>query len=492
MKSISAIMTCLGESGEPETLDVLTHCELIDATTLALPPQASLAPAQCKSIHISDLWSESAIIDILNWFDTTNTGYLLWILPGAPVLHSRGIQRLLSCAEDAKPAIVYGDYVELKQDGSVEQHPLIDYQAGSIRDDFDFGSVLLFSRACLAGLAREIKTDGKNLQFGGFYDLRLRLSERGAVIRLPEPVYALPQRDERLSGQKVFDYVDPGNRAYQIEMEQVATSHLQRIGAFIVPPKENLVEDDGDYPVRASVVIPVKNRIKTIADALNSALSQVTNFDFNVIVVDNHSTDGSTEILSEVSRRDKRLIHIIPQRNDLGIGGCWNEAIYSKQCGKIVVQLDSDDIYSGTDVLQRIVAEFDKKPYALVIGSYTTVDFELKPLHPGLVDHREWTEANGQNNALRIAGLGAPRAFHAPTLRAVGFPNVSYGEDYAAVVQLCRKYPLGRIYDSLYWCRRWEENSDSALSLQVSNRYHAYKDSIRTIEIAARQKKSNA
>jgi hypothetical protein len=395
---------------------------------------------------------------------------------------------LWSCARDADAAITYGDYFDLHEDGSVSYHPLIDYQAGSLRDDFDFGSVILINRKKLSGLVEELEKDTPNLRYAGWYDLRLRLVERGSVTHLSEPIYQMPVGEERASGQRVFDYIDPEKRDYQSEMEMAATSYLRRIGAFLEPPTGSPLEEEGRYPVEASVVIPVRNRARTVADAVGSALSQKPPFEFNVIVVDNHSEDGTTEILNDIAAGDNRLVHIIPERRDLVIGGCWNEAVYSGACGRIAVQLDSDDLYDGSDVLERIVGEFDRKPFALVIGSYTTVNFDLQPLPPGLVDHREWTDSNGHNNALRISGLGAPRAYHVPTLRSVGFPNVSYGEDYAVVLRLSRSYPVGRIYDSLYWCRRWEGNSDSALSLEISNRYASYKDRIRTIELAARQR----
>jgi glycosyltransferase involved in cell wall biosynthesis len=294
--------------------------------------------------------------------------------------------------------------------------------------------------------------------------------------------------DQRASGQKVFDYVDPGRREYQLEMEKVATQHLQRIGAFLETPSDVPLEEEGPYPFEASVVIPVKNRSRTIADAVRSALSQATSFDFNVIVVDNHSSDETTKILRDIAAEDARLVHLVPKRRDLLIGGCWNEAVYSPHCGRIAVQLDSDDLYDGPDVLERIVHTFEEGTAALVIGSYTTVDFDLHTHPPGLVDHREWTDRNGHNNALRIAGLGAPRAYHTATLRKVGFPNVSYGEDYAVVLRLSRSHRVGRIYDSIYWCRRWEGNSDNALSLETANRYASYKDRLRAIEISARQK----
>jgi hypothetical protein len=435
-----------------------------------------------KVIQVMGTWSKSAVLDVLKWFDPTGCDHLLLCLSSAAALDSGCLERLQKCAGDTGASIVYSDYF----DEGGDPHPLIDYQPGSLRDDFDFGPVVLLSGKSLEGLAARIEKDTPDVKHAGWYDLRL--AELGPVHRVPEPLYRLPRQEDRPSGQKVFDYVDPKNRNVQLEMEQVATAHLKRIGAFLVPPQDPPVEDDGSYSVKASVIIPVKNRVKTIADSVGSALAQIAGFDFNVIVVDNHSTDGTTDILAKVAGQDQRLVHMIPGRTDLVIGGCWDLAVRSDACGRYAVQLDSDDLYDGVKVLQRIIEEFEKKPYALVIGSYTTVDFDLKPLPPGLIDHREWTDANGHNNALRIAGLGAPRAFHVPTLRTIGFPNVSYGEDYAVVLQLCRNYRVGRIYESLYWCRRWEENTDAELPLETSNRYNAYKDGLRTKEIEARRK----
>jgi len=437
-----------------------------------------------KTIQVMGPWTKSAVLDVLNWFDSSGCDHLLVCLSSSPVLEAAGLDRLRQFADDSGAAIVYCDYFD--PDGS--PHPLIDYQPGSLRDDFDFGPVVLLGKKSLSGLAAQIERDTPQLQHAGWYDLRLRLSERGPVRRIPEPLYRLPRRDDRPSGQKVFDYVNPKNREVQLEMERVATAYLKRIGACLPPPRDPPVEDAGSYPVKASVIIPVKNRARTIADAVESALGQRAPFDFNVIVVDNHSTDGTTDVLAGIAKVDPRLVHMIPESTDLVIGGCWDLAVRSDGCGRYAVQLDSDDLYSGPDVLKKIIDEFDKSPVALVIGSYSTVDFDLRPLPPGLIDHREWTDENGHNNALRIAGLGAPRAFHVPTLRTVGFENVSYGEDYAAVLQLCRTYRVGRIYESLYWCRRWEENTDAELPLEIGNHYNAYKDELRTREIAARQK----
>jgi hypothetical protein len=465
----------------------LRECQEVIETALALSPGADDPAEPCTTIQATSLWSKPLVVDILKWFEDTHADYLLWVFPGAPLFSPAGLERLRSSARDGDAAVAYGDYFEMQEDGTADYHPLIDYQLGSLRDDFDFGTAVLIPKSKLRGMVDELEKAMPDLDYGGWYDLRLRLAERGPALHLSEPIYRMAKREERPSGRKVFDYVDPGRRDYQIEMETVATNYLNRIGALLTPPKETSLEEDGPHPVEASVIIPVKNRARTIADAVGSALSQQATFDFNVIVIDNHSRDGTTDILRDLAKKDERLVHLIPERTDLLIGGCWNEAIYSNSCGRFAVQLDSDDLYDGTDVLERLVHELRQGGYALVIGSYTTVDFNLEPLPPGLVDHREWTDSNGHNNALRIAGLGAPRAYHVPTLRRVGFPNVSYGEDYAVVLRLSRTHPLGRIYDSLYWCRRWEENSDSALSLETANRYAAYKDRLRTIEIAARQ-----
>ncbi len=360
-------------------------------------------------------------------------------------------------------------------------HPRIDYQRGSIRDSFDFGPVVAVS----VQAARQSGIDS-TWKWGGLYDLRLRISEKHPIVRIPEPLYSASMIDARPMDQRQFDYVDPRNRDYQIEMERIATAHLKRIGAWLPPHFEKVPAAAETYPVKASVVMPVRNRERTILDAVQSALVQGADFEFNVIVVDNHSTDRTTEILRGIS--DSRFKHIVPERRDLGIGGCWNEAIYSKDCGQYAIQLDSDDLYINDGVLCRIVAELEAGPYAMVIGSYTMVDFSLKEIPPGLIDHREWSRENGRNNALRVNGLGAPRAFNTAVLHRIGFPNVSYGEDYAVALRVSRDYEIARIYESVYLCRRWEGNSDSALPLELANRYDLYKDWLRTIEIQARMR----
>ena len=385
----------------------------------------------------------------------------------------RMCDRMAQVMRETGAGLVYADAID---------HPRIDYQLGSIRDGFDFGPVIALSvpAARQAGISND-------LRWGALYDLRLRLSQTHSIVRIPEPLYSASTSDARPTGARQFDYVDPRNRDYQVEMESIATAHLKRIGAWLAPQFESVPGGGGTFPVKASVVIPVRSRERTIIEAVRSALGQSTAFAFNVIVVDNHSTDRTSELLRGID--DPRVIHLTPERRDLGIGGCWNEAIHSRHCGEYTVQLDSDDLYVDDGALRRIVAELETGPYAMVVGSYTMVDFALHEIPPGLIDHREWSRANGRNNALRINGLGAPRAFNTSILRGIGFPNVSYGEDYAVALRISRDYEIGRIYESVYLCRRWEGNSDSALPLEVANRYDRYKDWLRTVEMQTRMRR---
>ena len=487
MTSIAAVLVSSGERNAQLRLERMASDPLIRHAAVAAPPNADVRPQNVHWLRAVSLRSADAVVEALRWFETTDARYLLWLLSSRVKLNGNGLRRLVEVASETGAAILYSDYYDEQPDGAAKLHALIDHQPGSVRDDFDFGHVVLLSRAAIGGLADQIESERISGDFGGWYDVRLRLSERGAVVHLPEPTYSVLAIAERAAGEAHFRYVDPRNRAYQIEMEQIATAHLKRIGAWLPPPASRSLDDGGAFPVEASVVIPVRNRVRTVGDAVKSAMSQHVDSAFNVIVVDNHSTDGTSKVLAELAAAEPRLVHLIPRRTDLGIGGCWNEAIYSSQCGRYAVQLDSDDLYASPDVLSRIVAEFRRGGYAAVVGSYTIVDFQLKQIPPGLIDHREWTSENGHNNALRLAGLGAPRAFHVPTLRTIGFPNVSFGEDYAVILRICREYPIGRIYDSLYWCRRWEGNTDHALPLETQNRYAFYKDRLRSIEIAARQ-----
>ena len=391
------------------------------------------------------------------------------------------LDRFIAIAEDTKADMLYADHYEVVN-GQRKRHPVIDCQKGALRDDFDFGSVLVFRSTSFRKAVRAMEED---YEWGALYDLRLRMKK---IIHVNEYLYTEIETDTRKSGEKQFDYVDPKNRAVQIEMEQICTTHLKRIGAYL-EPKFKDIEFVGDFPVTASVVIPVYNRVRTVKDAVESALAQQCEFPFNVIVVDNHSTDGTTELLEEIAAKDERLVHIVPAKYDLGIGGCWNLAVHSEKCGEFAVQLDSDDVYSGPDTLAKIVNAFREQNCAMVVGTYQMTNFDMQPIPPGIIDHREWTEENGRNNALRINGLGAPRAFWTPLLRQINLPNTSYGEDYALGLRISREYRIGRIYDVLYCCRRWEGNSDAALDIEKVNANNLYKDRIRTWELEARLKK---
>ena len=438
-------------------------------------------PDGCTMLTIGHLQSTESVKAIA---EATTADYVLLFTQPTPVLMGQyATERLLHVAADSGAAMVYADHYSV-ENGKTVRHPVIDYQEGSIRDDFDFGSLMLIR----ADILREYVAQERLPQyaFAGLYDLRLYISRHGSILHLNEYLYTEQEIDLRASGEKQFDYVNPRNREVQVEMEQAATQHLREVGAlvdtsaYIIP---DFAEQTFEYEV--SVVIPVFNRERTICDAVDSALSQKTSFRYNVIVVDNHSTDGTTRLLEQYD--DPRLVHIIPDRTDLGIGGCWNTAVVDDRCGRFAVQLDSDDLYSSPNTLQQIVDAFYQQKAAMVIGSYRMCDFDLNTLPPGLIDHREWTAENGCNNALRINGLGAPRAFFTPLLRQVLFPNTSYGEDYALGLAFSRRYRIGRIYSELYLCRRWGGNSDAALSIERVNANNRYKDQLRTLEIAARR-----
>ena len=415
------------------------------------------------------------------------TNYLLFLPEAREIsIEPKSLERILKKAESTKAGLVYSDFYDESERGRT-LHPLNDYQSGSVRDDFDFGAMTLFSASAIRK-ALEKYGAASDVKFAGLYDLRLKLSIDHSITHLKEPLYSVIKTNEPSGNEKLFAYLDPQNRTVQKEMETVFTDYLKKTGAYLPPNFREIEQPQESFPVEASVIIPVRNRKETAAEAVKSALSQETDFPFNVMVVDNHSTDGTTAILSGLARQYSRLKHIIPVRTDLGIGGCWNEALYAQDCGRYVVQLDSDDLYTSGRTLQKMVDMLHQGKYAMVIGSYTLVDSSLKEILPGLIDHREWTDENGHNNALRINGLGAPRAFDTGLMRKIGFLNVSYGEDYAAALRICREYRIGRIYESLYLCRRWSGNSDAGLSIEETNRNDAFKDKIRTEEIAARQK----
>ena len=418
----------------------------------------------------------------MNMASSATADYVLYVakegcsLPGADVLG-----RMLDAMATDNSVMLYSDCYK-SIDGICEEAAVIDYQCGSLRNDFDFGSVILMRTSALKSYMQQENTE---YEYAGFYQLRLALSRIGSFTHFKEFAYTECEDDRRKSGEKQFDYVNPAQREVQIEMEKVCTEHLKQIGGYLPPFKYDDIDLSlGDFPVEASVVIPVLNRKTTIADAITSVLKQKCSFKFNILGVDNHSTDGTGEIIDSFG--DDRVVHIVPESTKLGIGGCWNYAVNSPLCGRFAVQLDSDDIYSGDDTLLRIVDEFYRQQCAMLIGTYRICNFELETLPPGIIDHKEWTEENGRNNALRINGLGAPRAFYTPVIREVGFPNVSYGEDYAVGLQISRRYRIGRIYDVLYLCRRWGGNSDAALSRAKVNANNYYKDSIRSEELKAR------
>ena len=411
--------------------------------------------------------------------------YILLNISGREVtITYEATERLKECAQAHGAGMVYSDYIKTMGSDATVPAPLIDIQSGSLRDDFDFGALVLLTPA---GIDAYLDWTGAKFRTAGFYQLRLAIQRCLPIVRLPQPLYTIAETDFRTSGQKQFDYVNPRNRDVQIEMEAACTEHLKLIDGYIKPGAGASVNtDEGSFPVLASVIIPVRNRERTIADAVKSALSQQLDGPYNVIVVDNHSTDGTTQILSDLAKADNRLVHIIPERTDLGIGGCWNLAVNDSRCGRFAVQLDSDDLYSGPHTLQKVVDKFREGGYSMVIGSYRMCNFDLETLPPGIIDHREWTDENGPNNALRINGLGAPRAFFTPIVRQISFPNVSYGEDYAVAIRIAGGYRIGRIFDELYLCRRWEGNSDAALSPEKVNANNLYKDSLRTEELNRR------
>ena len=415
----------------------------------------------------------------------TRTPYLLiYTKPHTLDMGYMALERMCDYLAAPESGMVYADHYQVTE-GVRKPHPVIDYQPGSVRDDFDFGSVLLFKTAALQE-AFDTITHQPEYQYSALYAVRLALSQKYELTHIREFLYTEIEEDTRLSGEKQFDYVDPRNRSVQLERETAFTYYLKNIHAFLPPVERKIDLSEGEFAYEASVITPVRNRIRTIADAIESVLKQETDFPFNLIVIDNHSTDGTTECIDQYAGNEK-VIHLIPERDDLGIGGCWNLGVHHPLCGRFAVQLDSDDLYSSPSTLQTIVDKFRRERCAMVIGSYRMTNFQLETLPPGVIDHKEWTDTNGHNNALRINGLGAPRAFFTPLLRKIRVPNTSYGEDYALGLAFSREYRIGRIYDVLYLCRRWEGNSDAALSIEKQNQNNSYKDSLRTLEIRKRQ-----
>ncbi len=468
------------------TIEELKSSPLVGQIVVVCNPENECTMKGMATLVVGSFTSGEAIKQMAA---IANTPYSLIYTRTSPLkLGQLALERFVRVAEDTQSGLIYSNYLAIKN-GKIEPTPVTDYQEGSLRDDFNFGSLLFFQTDILKKCAAQI---AGNYQFAGLYALRLAVSEQSHLFRIPEYLYTEIESDLRRSGEKQFDYVDPKNRAVQVEMELACTRHLKNIEAYLPPEFATVRFDEQEFTNEASVIIPVKNRVKTIEDAIRSVLSQKTSFKFNLIIVDNYSTDGTTEVIESYAAADSRLLHIIPGRKDLGIGGCWNEAVNHKKCGKFAVQLDSDDLYLDETTLQQVVDAFYEQNCAMVVGSYRMVNFALEEIPPGLIDHKEWTPENGRNNALRINGLGAPRAFYTPILRQIHVPNVSYGEDYALGLAISRRYRIGRIYQPIYLCRRWEENTDASLNIETMNGHNLYKDHIRTIELMARKKEIKA
>lgn len=482
MKKGNAFILFTHPEQATKTVQEFQQSEWIKNIYLLTPGNETANINGCENIPIDTLQSTETIKKIAQKSSVDYT--LIYQKSTVLKLGYFALERMLKIADDTQAGMVYADYYAMT-DGEKKNHPVIDYQEGSLRDDFNFGSLMVYNAEALKEAAKRM--DNTSYKYAGLYDLRLKVSQHYPLVHLNEYLYTQVEEDIRASGQKMFDYVDPKNRAVQVEMEEACTQHLKDVGAYLKPKFEQIKFNKDAFAYEASVIIPVRNRIKTIKDAIKSVLKQVTGFKFNLIVINNYSTDGTTEVINEF-KNDERLIHLIPERNDLGIGGCWNMGVHHTMCGKFAVQLDSDDVYNDENALQKIVNAFYEQNCAMVVGSYQMTNFEMEMIPPGIIDHREWTPENGRNNALRINGLGAPRAFYTPVLREIKVPNTSYGEDYALGLSISRRYQIGRIYDVLYLCRRWEDNSDALLDIVKMNTHNTYKDRIRTWELQARKR----
>jgi glycosyltransferase involved in cell wall biosynthesis len=481
-KPVTVFLPDSGQAHTRRTIDQLRQSPFVQEICLLSAGASRQTPEGCDRLTVDSLFSSRAMQLIAK---RVATPYAMLIVDDTAIEFGQfALERFLSVAELSGAGLVYSDYYDLMGDKRTP-HPVIEYQPGSIRDTFNFGTVLFFQTKALRAASTAARR--QSFSHAGLYALRLALARNAALTRIGEPLYTKSEADQRKSGEKQFDYHDPKKRTVQIEMEQAATEHLKRIGAWLKPKFRTVNLQEESFKHEASVIIPVKNRVKTVGDAVASILNQHTNFPFNLIVVDNHSSDGTSDLLRSLAAKDRRLIHLIPGRQDLGIGGCWNEGVGHPDCGRFAVQLDSDDIYKDEHTLQKIVDAFRRENCAMVIGSYRTTNFKLEDIPPGLIDHKEWTPDNGRNNALRINGLGAPRAFYTPMVRRIKFPNVSYAEDYAVALAVCREYQIGRIFEPIYLCRRWEGNSDANLDITRQNAFDAYKDKLRTFEILARQ-----
>ena len=482
MKTVDAFILYTNYEQVAKTVAQLKQSDLIKSIFLLTYQKEAKTINGCEVIDIDNIQSTQTIKAIAEKSKADFT--LIYQKSTLLQLGYFALERMIKIAHDTNAGMVYANYYAIA-DGEKRDNPVIDYQKGSLRDDFNFGSLMLYNSIALKDAAKRMEE--KSYNFAGLYDLRLKVSQKQELVHINEYLYTEIEEDTRKSGEKIFDYVDPKNREVQIEMEQACTQHLKDINAYLAPKFEPVAFNKDTFEFEASVIIPVRNRIKTVKDAINSVLIQKTDFKFNIIIVDNHSTDGTTETIKEYSD-DGRVIHVIPNRDDLGIGGCWNMGVHHEMCGKFSIQLDSDDVYSDENTLQKIVNAFYEQNCAMVVGTYEMKDFDMNTIPPGIIDHKEWTPDNGRNNALRINGLGAPRAFYTPVLRDIKVPNTSYGEDYALGLYISRNYQIGRIYDVLYLCRRWEGNSDASLDIAKMNEHNTYKDKIRTWELLARQK----
>lgn len=477
---INCFVPCSEPQQTAKTVEALRASQLVKNIFVIVAGNTDILQFGCPVIRTENPASSDCIRKIAEAADSRFT--LIYTKQTPLEIGQYGLERFCHIAQDSRAGLVYADYYQII-DGKRSCLPTIDYQQGSLRDDFNFGSVLFYNTA---ELKKAASMEQNNYLYAGLYDLRLKVSESAGIVHINEFLYAEVETDTRKSGEKQFDYVDPKNRAVQIEMEEACTSHLKRIGGYLPPKFQEIDFNKGYFENEASVIIPVRNRERTLEDAIRSVLSQKTDFKFNLIVIDNHSTDRTGDIIEKYAQADKRVIHLIPERTDLGIGGCWNAGIDHPACGKFAVQLDSDDVYEDEHTLQTMVNAFYEQKCAMVVGSYTMTNINMQPIPPGLIDHKEWTPENGRNNALRINGLGAPRAFYTPLLREIRVPNTSYGEDYALGLYFSRRYQIGRIMKSVYLCRRWDDNSDAALDISKINANNSYKDKIRTIELMAR------
>ncbi len=488
MGRINCFIPFVSAEQAAQTIEHLKGQELVNKIYLLATVDNPQPVEGCEMLPVNALFSSATMREIAARADADFV--LFYTKYDTLKMGPFSLERFAKLADDTRSGMLYADHYNVTDKGA-DKAPVIDYQMGSLRDDFDFGSVLFFCAQCFKKAAAAMQAD---YEFAGMYDLRLKLSQFAAITHINEYLYSDVELDTRKSGEKIFDYVDPRNRGRQIEMEQACTEHLKEVGGYLAPTRiedgkevpnfRHIEFDKGDFEVEATVMIPVRNRIRTIRDAIDSVLKQECDFKFNLMVVDNFSTDGTREAIAEYN--DPRLIHIIADFYDMGIGGYWNLAAHSKRAGKFIVQLDSDDMYKDEHTLQTMVNAFYEQNVAMVVGTYQMTDIHLNPIPPGVIDHKEWTPENGRNNALRINGLGAPRAFYTPVLREVKIPNTSYGEDYALGLNISRHYQIGRVYTPVYLCRRWDDNSDASLDVEKMNRNNLYKDRIRTWELQAR------